>query len=98
MAFPSNAFVALAAAASWGGGDFSGGMGAKYAAEDAGDATRGALRVIVVGHATSLGALLVALFALHAAWPVGAPMYWALAAGVAAGISLTAFYIALSRG
>ncbi|SEF97691.1 EamA-like transporter family protein [Bryocella elongata] len=98
MPFPSNAFVALAAAASWGGGDFSGGMGAKYAAEDAGDATRGALRVVIVGHATSLAVLLAVLFALHAVWPLGAPMYWALAAGSAAAVSLTAFYIALSRG
>lgn len=98
MPFPANALIALASAASWGGGDFSGGMGAKAAAEDAGDATRGALRMVLVAHATSFAVLLAILLATHAAWPGGAPMRWSIAAGAVAAVSLTAFYVALSHG
>lgn len=98
MPFPSNAFVALAAAASWGGGDFSGGMAAKYGAEDAADATRGALRVVIVGHLASLVVLAAILAATRTPMPWGAPMAWALGAGSAAAVALVAFYIALSRG
>lgn len=90
----ANVVLALAAAASWGGGDFSGGMGVKAA----GGSTDGALRVVLIAHASSLAVLLAILFAEHAAWPHGAPLWWGLTAGVAAGVSLTAFYIALARG
>jgi len=90
----ANILLALAAAASWGGGDFSGGMGVKAA----GGSTAGALRVVLVAHASSL-AVLVAILAIgHAPLPHGAPLAWGLVAGVTAGISLTAFYIALARG
>jgi drug/metabolite transporter (DMT)-like permease len=89
-----NALIALAAAASWGGGDFSGGVGVKAA----GGTTAGALRLVIVAHGVSLAVLLV-LLALHPGpRPSGVLLAWGLMAGVAAAISLTAFYIALSRG
>ena len=93
-ALSANILLALAAAASWGGGDFSGGMGVKAA----GGSTAGALRVVVIAHASSLAVLLAVLGFEHAPLPHGAPLAWGLVAGVTAGISLTAFYIALARG
>ena len=93
-ALSANILLALAAAASWGGGDFSGGMGVKAA----GGTTSGALRVVVIAHASSLAVLLAILWLQHAPLPHGAPLAWGLVAGVTAGISLTAFYIALARG
>ncbi|HEX4155600.1 MAG TPA: EamA family transporter [Acidobacteriaceae bacterium] len=93
-ALSANILLALAAAASWGGGDFSGGMGVKAA----GSSTAGALRVVLIAHASSLAVLLAILFAQHAPFPHGAPLAWGLLAGVTAGISLTAFYVALARG
>ncbi|HEX5282902.1 MAG TPA: EamA family transporter [Bryocella sp.] len=93
-ALSANILLALAAAATWGGGDFSGGMGVKAV----GGTTSGALRVVLVAHASSLAVLLAILFLQHASLPHGAPLAWGLAAGVTAGISLTAFYIALARG
>src|ERR1700761_1865961 len=93
-ALSANVLLALAAAASWGGGDFSGGMGVKAA----GGSTAGALRVVLVAHASSLAVLIAILSMQHATLPHGAPLAWGLAAGVTAGISLTAFYIALARG
>lgn len=93
-ALSANILLALAAAATWGGGDFSGGMGVKAA----GGTTAGALRVVVIAHASSLAVLLAILSLRHARLPHGAPLAWALVAGVTAGISLTAFYIALARG
>ncbi len=93
-ALSANILLALAAAASWGGGDFSGGMGVKAT----GGTTAGALRVVLIAHASSLAVLLAILAIQHAPVPHGAPLAWGLAAGVTAGISLTAFYIALARG
>jgi drug/metabolite transporter (DMT)-like permease len=93
-ALSANILLALAAAASWGGGDFSGGMGVKAA----GGSTAGALRVVLIAHASSLAVLLAILGLEHAAMPHGAPLVWGLVAGITAGISLTAFYIALARG
>src|ERR1700740_1718203 len=93
-ALSANILLALAAAASWGGGDFSGGMGVKAA----GGTTAGALRVVLVAHASSLAVLLAILALRHAPLPHGAPLAWGIVAGVTAGLSLTAFYIALARG
>jgi drug/metabolite transporter (DMT)-like permease len=93
-ALSANIVLALAAAASWGGGDFSGGMGVKAA----GGSTAGALRVVLIAHASSLAVLLAILWGEHVALPHGAPLVWGLVAGVTAGVSLTAFYIALARG
>lgn len=91
---PANALLALASATAWGGGDFSGGMGVKAA----GGSTAGALRVVLVAHASSLAVLLGIVCLQHAPVPHGAPLAWGIVAGVTAGISLTAFYIALARG
>lgn len=90
----ASAGLALLSAVAWGGGDFSGGMGVKAA----GGTTTGALRVVASGHGMSLLVLLTILVAQGAAWPTGPPLLWGLGAGVAAGLSLTAFYIALARG
>lgn len=92
-----NALIALASAASWGGGDFSGGMAVK-AATSPGDTAAGALRVVIAAHVASLAVLLSILWLRHAPWPHGAPLVWGLAGGAASALSLTAFYIALSRG
>ena len=89
-----NALIALAAAALWGGGDFFGGMGVKQA----GGSTKAALRFVVMSHCISFTVLLVILAMLRRPVPLGAPAIWAVAGGVAGGVGLTAFYIALSRG
>jgi len=94
MLVPENVLFALAAAASWGGGDFSGGMGVKAA----GDTTIAALRLVIVAHAVSLTVLTLLCLATGAHWPHGSALLWAIAAGVAGGVSLTAFYMALARG
>jgi drug/metabolite transporter (DMT)-like permease len=93
-----NALIALAAAASWGGGDFSGGMGVKAV----GGSVASALRFVILAYAVSLAVLLGVVWLRHDAWPVdpwhNALVGWGVAGGVAAGFSLVAFYIALSRG
>jgi len=88
------ALIALAAAASWGGGDFSGGMGVKAA----GGSARAALRFVLLAHAISLLVLVGVLLARREPLVWGAPMAWALAGGVCGGLGLAAFYVALSRG
>jgi drug/metabolite transporter (DMT)-like permease len=90
-----NALIALASAASWGGGDFSGGMGAKAS----GGRLAGAIRFVIVSHAMSLVLLVGILLGQHAGWPLdGAAVGWAIAGGVMGALGLVAFYIALSRG
>ncbi len=89
-----NALLALVAAGFWGVGDFSGGMGVKTA----GGSVGAALRVVVLSHLTSFSVLLIAAFALGDPFPHGRLLVWGLAAGVCGGTSLSAFYIALSRG
>jgi drug/metabolite transporter (DMT)-like permease len=94
MLLHGNALLALAAAALWGGGDFSGGMGVKRA----GGTMGAALRVILLSHAVSL--IVLASIALWRgdAFPHGAPLAWGLLAGGTAGVALACFYVALSRG
>src|SRR6185312_599980 len=89
-----SALLGLAAAALWGGGDFSGGMGVKRA----GGGIGAALRVVLMSHAASFAALLLVERVRGDAFPHGAVLAWGVAAGVAGGLSLTAFYTALSRG
>jgi drug/metabolite transporter (DMT)-like permease len=89
-----NALLALVAAAAWGGGDFSGGMGVRAA----GGSTRAALRFILLSHLSSLAVLTIVLWLRHQPIPHGALLGWGLSAGFSGGISLTAFYLALSRG
>ena len=87
------ALIALASAVAWGGGDFCGGMGVKAA----GGSTTSALRFVVLAHTISLAVLLAILAALRQPIHWGAPAVWALTGGVAGGLGLTTFYIALSR-
>ena len=86
--------LGLLSATCWGVGDFSGGMAAKAS----GGSARAALRVVVLSHLTSIGFLLAFAFTWGGAFPHGRVLAWGLAAGVFAGLSLSAFYIALSRG
>ena len=89
-----NALFALAAAVLWGVGDFSGSMGVKTA----GGGVGAALRVVVLSHVTSFVVLLAIAFSLGDPFPHGRLLAWGLTAGVFGGLSLSAFYIALSRG
>ena len=93
-AIPENTLLALSAAASWGGGDFSGGMGVKTI----GGSTSGALRVVILSHATSLALILLFLVLTGATVPHGAPVFWGLGCGLTGALSVTLFYIALARG
>jgi len=92
--FEGNVLLALAAAVLWGGSDFSGGMGVKRAGGD----LRGGLRVVLLSHVSSLMVLLAIARMRGYGAPHGALLGWGLAAGVLGGLSLTAFYVALSRG
>ncbi|WP_263383171.1 DMT family transporter [Granulicella arctica] len=89
-----NVLLALAAAFTWGGGDFSGGMGVKTV----GGSVGGALRIVLLSHLTSFTVLMAVGSMRGVPFPHGAVLAWGIAAGVAGGLSLTAFYIALSRG
>ena len=93
-----NALIALASAASWGGGDFSGGMGAKAS----GGRVAGAIRFVIVSHVISLVALVGILAGEHAGMTLGhaqkIAILWAIVGGVTGALGLVAFYIALSRG
>ena len=88
------AVLGLGAAALWGGGDFSGGMGVKRA----GGGIGAALRIVLMSHTASFLTLLLVERVRGDAFPHGAVLAWGIAAGVAGGLSLTAFYTALSRG
>jgi drug/metabolite transporter (DMT)-like permease len=89
-----NELLALAAAVLWGGGDFAGGMGVK----SAGGGVRAALRVVLLSHAASFMALVLIARLRGDMFPHGALLAWGIAAGMASGLSLTCFYVALSRG
>ena len=94
FAIPLNAVLALAAALLWGGGDFTGGMGVK----GAGGSTGAALRVVIMSHAISLCVLIAVGLLRGDSFPHGAPLAWAIVAGMMGGSSVCVFYIALSRG
>lgn len=89
-----NAALALAAAVLWGIGDFGGGMGVKRA----GGSIQAALRILLISHGVSLCVLLCLVGVRGDVRPHGMLLVWGVLAGVAGGFSLTAFYIALSRG
>jgi len=94
MLLHGNALMALAAAVLWGGGDFSGGMGVKHA----GGSMGAALRVILLSHCASFSVLVLVAWSRGDAFPHGVALVWGLVAGVTAGVALSCFYIALSRG
>ena len=89
-----NALLALVAAGLWGVGDFSGGMGVKAG----GGGVGAALRVVLLSHLTSFSVLLLIAWGLGDPFPHGRLLAWGFAAGVFGGLSLCAFYVALSRG
>ena len=84
----------LFAAACWGGGDFGGSIAVKKM----GGTLRASLLVVVIGHTTSLAVLALIAAALHSALPSVRSAEWGVAGGVLSGISLIAFYFALSSG
>ncbi len=86
--------LALLSALAGGGGDFSGGMGVR----SGGGSWPGAVRVVALSHAISLTTLLLVAAMLGMAAPHGAVLTWGLCAGVTGCVSITAFYVALSRG
>jgi drug/metabolite transporter (DMT)-like permease len=92
--FAPNALIALGAAVLWGGGDFSGGMGVKAA----GGTLRAALRIVLLSHISSFLVLLTIAHLRGDPFPRSPYLWWGITAGVFGGLSLTAFYIALSRG
>ena len=92
--FAGNAAFALLAALTWGGGDFSGGMGVKRA----GGTLPSAFRVVLLSHTASLAALLLLIFLRHDPLPARVPLLWGLAAGFFGGTSVVCFYVCLARG
>lgn len=94
LAIHENALIALLSAASWGGGDFCGGMGVKVA----GGGVSRAIRFVLLAHGISLVVLVGILWGRHAALPHGVAITWAVAAGVTGALGVVAFYMALSRG
>jgi drug/metabolite transporter (DMT)-like permease len=91
---PLNAVFALLSAMCWGCGDFAGGLGVKAA----GAGARGALKVVAFSHVVSLLLVLPLLWLRHEPLLWGAGARWALVAGLSIALSLTTFYVALSRG
>ena len=94
MLLHGNALLALAAAVLWGGGDFSGGMGAKHAGGTMGSCAAG-------DSGEPYGQLCCAAgdCGLRGdSFPHGAPLAWGVGAGVMGGLALMCFYVALSRG
>jgi len=88
------ALLGCGAAIFWGGGDFFGGLGVRAG----GGTMRASLKLILLAHAVSL--LLVAglALALHKPLPHGTALAWGVSCGVAAGLGLMFFYVALSEG
>jgi uncharacterized membrane protein len=88
------ALLGCGAALFWGGGDFCGGLGVRAG----GGGMRASLKLILLSHTVSL--LLVAglALALHKAMPHGPELYWGMSCGVAAGLGLMCFYVAIAEG
>ncbi len=89
---PSTAIVALlslAAAASWGAADFSGGLATKKS---------NVYGVVLVAHAIGLLFTLAIALLWRDLWPGWQPMAWGFAAGISGGIGLAALYHSLAVG
>jgi drug/metabolite transporter (DMT)-like permease len=91
---PANAALALGAAVTWGGGDFSGGMGVKATGRSLG----AALRVVLISHGAGLLVLLTIALLRGDRFPHGAALWWGIGAGMAGGSAVCLFYLALARG
>jgi drug/metabolite transporter (DMT)-like permease len=85
----ASAGLGLVSAASWGGSDFVGGLGARRAP---------ALLVVVSGQILSLSALAIVCFALHLPAPGRFASLCAIIGGFIGALSLAAFYRALAMG
>ncbi len=81
--------LSLAAAASWGSADFSGGIATKKA---------NAFGVVVVAHGTGLLFMAVLALLTHDPLPGKVALLWGVVAGLSGGIGLAAFYRALAVG
>lgn len=81
--------LALIAAATWGAGDFSGGLASRRAAP---------FHVVSIAYSLSLTGIVIAGLTLHAGLPTHRQALEALIAGVAGGFALICFYEALSIG
>jgi drug/metabolite transporter (DMT)-like permease len=81
--------LSLASAATWGGGDFAGGVAAKRA---------NVFRVVAVAHACGLVAMLAMALLADEAVPPAADLMWGAAAGIAGAFGIAALYQALAIG
>jgi drug/metabolite transporter (DMT)-like permease len=89
---PSTAIVALlslAAAVSWGAGDFSGGVASRKS---------NVYSVVLVAYAVGLLLTLTMALLLHDPWPGWHSMAWGAAAGFSGGVGLTSLYRSLAIG
>ncbi len=85
----ATAGIGLAAAASWGGSDFAGGLGARRAP---------ALLLVVSGHGFALVVLLAVCIGLRIPVPARLPLFYAAVGGLDTSLSLALFYRALAMG
>lgn len=81
--------LSLASAATWGGGDFAGGVAAKRA---------NVFRVVAVAHACGFVAMLAMALLSGEAVPPAADLWWGAAAGIAGAFGIAALYQALAIG
>ena len=81
--------LGLISAATWGGSDFVGGLGARRSP---------ALLVVASGHIFSLLILISVCLGLHLAFPAHAPLLFAVLAGFEGSLALALFYRALAMG
>jgi drug/metabolite transporter (DMT)-like permease len=81
--------LSLASAASWGGGDFAGGLAAKQA---------NVFRVVAVAHAVGLVSMLAMAVLTGEAIPPRVDLWWGTAAGITGAFGIAALYRALAIG
>ena len=85
----TTAGLALAGAALWGAGDFSGGIGSKGS---------NAFGVVIVAHGTGLLTMLALALVTGEPFPSHAALLWGIAAGIGGGLGLVSLYRALAIG
>lgn len=81
--------LSLASAASWGAGDFTGGIAAKRT---------GVFGLVVAAHITGFVGVLALAFLKHEAMPSHYSLAWAVAGGLLGSVGLAAFYRSLAIG
>src|SRR5579883_1507511 len=79
----------LASAASWGVGDFTGGMAVKKA---------NVFGVIALAHGADVLFMVVAAMLLHSPYATAHELWWGVGSGLVNGFALAALYTALSSG